>query len=174
MSAREKKLLSILLLAGFVILNVFLFSLYNQRKARLTNEFNTAKGNLQLAIGYSDSSSEMAEEMSWLAQNEPEPAAYQDIQTRLQQYAEVQARNLGLTIKSQELLPTDESGVNYHRAQVKINLTGQESALYRWFDSINDPAALRAAYQIRLTPNGQDDTLIDCSATLAQWFPPAS
>ncbi len=86
----------------------------------------------------------------------------------------IQARNLGLTIKDQDLLPTDESGVNYHRVQVKIKPHRPRADLYRWFDSINDPTSFRAAYQIILTPNSQDDTLIDCTATLAQWFPPAT
>lgn len=174
MSAREKKLLTFLVVAGFVILNFFLYTLYAQKKTQFDNDYNTAKSSLQQAIVFSDSSAQLSEEMDWLAANQPEPAAYQDVQTKLQQFAEVQARNLGLTIKSQELLPTDDGGVHYHRAQIKINLSGEEQALYRWFDAINDPGAFRTAYQIRLSPNAKDDTLIDCSATLAQWFPPST
>jgi hypothetical protein len=174
MSSREKKLLALLLFAGFVILNFFAFTSYSQAKARFTTDLDSAKSKLQQAISISESSEEYAGEMEWLATHEPEPAAYQDVQTKLQQFAESQARNLGLNIKSQELLPTDESGVYYNRVQVKINLTGKEIDLYKWFDLINDPAAFRTAYQIRMTPNGQDDTLIDCSATLSQWFPPAT
>lgn len=174
MSAREKKLLSLLLFAGFVILNFFLFSLYTQAKTRYASNLNTAESDLREAITISESTEQYAQEMEWLAANEPEPAAYQDVQTKLQQFAETQARNLGLTIKSQDFLPTDDSGTHYHRAQVKISLTGQEQALYRWFDMVNDPAAFRTASQIRLTPDSKDDTLIDCTATLSQWFPPAT
>lgn len=174
MSDREKKLLALLLFAGFVILNFFLYTLYTQTKARYTSDLGVAESGLREAITITQSSEQYAGEMEWLASNEPEPSAYQDVQTKLQQFAETQARNLGLTIKSQELLPTDESGTHYHRVQIRINLTGQEQALYRWFDLINDPAAFRTAYQIRLTPNTQDDTLVDCSATLSQWFPPAT
>ena len=174
MSDREKKLLAILLFAGFIILNFFLFTVYKQAKARYDSDLESAKTDLRQAITISESAEEFAEEMEWLAANEPEPAAYQDVQTKLQQFAETQARNLGLTIKGQELLPTDESGIHYHRAQVRLSLSGSEQALYRWFDMINDPAAFRTASQIRLTPNSQDDTLIDCTATLSQWFPPAT
>jgi hypothetical protein len=174
MSDREKKLLAILLFAGFVILNFFAFTLYTQTKARYATDLETAKTDLRQAITISESAEEFEEEMEWLATNEPEPAAYQDVQTKLQQFAETQARNLGLTIKSQELLPTDESGIHYHRAQIRITLTGREQALYRWFDMINDPADFRTASQIRLTPDAKDDTLIDCTATLSQWFPPAT
>ncbi len=174
MSAREKKLLALLLVAGFIIVNFFLYTLYVQKKTLYTNDLEAAKARLQQALSFRESSDQLTGEMTWLSENEPEPAAYQEVQTKLQQFAETQARSLGLTIKTQELLPTDTSGIHYNRAQVKINLTGQEQALYRWFEAINDPAAFRTAYQIRLSPNGQDDTLIDCSATLAQWFPPAT
>jgi hypothetical protein len=34
------------------------------------------------------------------------------------------------------------------------------------------PDQLRIASQIRLTPNQQDDTKIDCTATIEQWFVP--
>jgi hypothetical protein len=172
MSDREKKLLALMLIAGFVILNFFGYTMYAQKKTLFNTQFESAKTRLQQAITFQESSSELSEEMDWLKENEPEAASYQAVQNSLQAFAETEARNLGLTIKSQELLPTDTEGVHYHRAQIKINLTGQEQALYRWFEAVNDPAAFRAAYQIRLTPNGQDDTLIDCSATLAQWFPP--
>jgi hypothetical protein len=173
MSDREKKLLALFLVAGFLIINFFLYTLYVQKKTLYANDLDAAKVRLQQAIVFSESSSLLAEQMEWLAQNEPEPATYQETQNALQNFAETQARNFGLTIRSQELLPTDESGVHYHRAQVKMNLSGKEEDLYKWFDAINDPAAFRTTYQIRMTPNGQDDTLIDCSATLSQWFPPA-
>ena len=50
--------------------------------------------------------------------------------------------------------------------------TGQEQALYVWLDRLNQPTKLRMATQIRLTPNQQDDTKIDCTATIEQWFVP--
>jgi hypothetical protein len=173
MSDREKKLLALFLVAGFLIINFFLYSLYIQKKALYASDLEAAKARLQQAIAFSESSQQLAEQMDWLAKNEPEPATYQETQNTLQNFAETQARNFGLTIRSQELLPTDDSGVHYHRAQVKMNLTGREQDLYKWFDAINDPAAFRTTYHIRMNPNGQDDTLIDCSATLSQWFPPA-
>lgn len=173
MSAREKKLLALLLFAGFFIANLFFFNFYNEKKGAYANDLTTAKARLQQAIMFSESSASITDEMEWLASKEPEPSAYQPVQTGLQQFAETQARNLGLTVKKLEFLPTDETGANYHRAQVSINLTGREEALYKWFHAVNDPEAFRAAYQINLKPNSTDDTLIDCSATLAQWFPPA-
>lgn len=174
MSDREKKLLAMLVVAGFIIVNFFLYTFYVQKKTIFDNDFTSAKAQLQQAISFQESSAQLAEEMEWLNENQPEPSLYQNVQTKLQEFVDNQARNVGLTITRQELLPTDTTGIHYHRAQVRIVLTGKEQALYRWFDAINDPAAFRAAYEIRLSPNGKDDTLIDCTATIAQWFPPAT
>lgn len=173
MSSREKKLLALLLFAGFFIANLFFFRFYTEKKVAYANDLNSATTRLQQAIMFSESSASITDEMEWLATNEPEPSAYQPVQTSLQQFAETQARTFGLTVKKQELLPTDETGAYYHRAQVRIELTGREEDLYKWFNVVNDPAAFRAAYDIRLSPNSTDDTLIDCNASLAQWFPPA-
>lgn len=173
MSAREKKLLTLLLVAGFFIANVFLFSFYTEKKVSCSINLTTAKANLEQAIMFSEISASINDEMEWLSTHEPEPSAYQPVQTSLQQFAEAQARNFGLTVKKQELLPTNESGTHYHRAQIRIELTGREEALYKWFHAINDPAFFRSAFDIRLSPNSTDDTLIDCSASLAQWFPPS-
>ena len=172
MSDREKKLLTLFLIAGFLIMNVFLYTFYKNKKNLYKSNLDSAKSQLEQAILFRESSSEFAEQMAWLAEKKTKPATYQDTQNALQLFAETQAKNFGLTVKSQEPLPTDDSGVHYHRAQVKINLTGKEEALYKWFDAINDPNIFRTALQIRMTPNSKDDTLIDCSATLSQWFPP--
>jgi FtsP/CotA-like multicopper oxidase with cupredoxin domain len=173
MSDREKKLLALFLIAGFLIVNFFLYSLYVEKKSLYASDLESAKSQLQQAITFRESSSEFAEQMTWLAENEPAPATYEETQSALELFAVTQAQNLGLNVKSREPLPTDETGIHFHRAQVKINLSGQEKALYQWFDAINDPEVFRTAYQIRMSPNTQDDTLIDCSATVSQWFPPA-
>ncbi|MFK7851337.1 MAG: hypothetical protein AB8D78_10200 [Akkermansiaceae bacterium] len=174
MSSREKKLLILFLTAGFLLVNFFLYSLFVQKRTIAANELNAAKARLQQAIAFQNSSDQLAEQIDWLTENEPEPSVYQTVQTNLQQFSERQAVDFGLTIKKQELLPTDTTGIHYHRAQIRIRLTGPEQALYRWFDSVNNPSEFRSAYQIRLNPNTQDDTLIDCTATLAQWFPPTT
>jgi hypothetical protein len=113
--------------------------------------------------------------MQWLTEHEPAPVARQDAETELQQLCAAEANNAGLTIKKQEFLDADETeGRHYHRAKMKLNVAGREEALYRWLDQINDPAKLRSATQLLLKPDAKDDTLIDCTATVDQWFVPAT
>jgi hypothetical protein len=173
MSSREKNLIMLLLLAGFLMLNFFLYTQYDQKKALLETNLETAKTELQLAILAQESSAEYAAQMDWLAQHEPAAAEYQTIQAELQSFAASEAQKTGLTIRPpQEFLATDITGTHFHRAQIKINVTGREQDLYRWLHIINEPTAFRAAINIRLAPNSQEDTLIDCTAVIAQWFPP--
>ncbi len=172
MSSREKNLISILLLAGFLMLNFFLYSQFKKKKSTFETNLNTAKTKLELAKNIQASSDQYSEQMEWLADNEPEPKDSQTVQGELQAYIDREARTAGLELKGkQRFLPSDTNGQYYHRAQIEISVTGMEQNLYKWLCTINDPAAFRAATQIRLNPNTKDDTLIDCTAIISQWFP---
>jgi hypothetical protein len=173
MSSREKKLLSLLLIAGFIMLNFFLYSQYHQKKSIYETNLDTANNQLRQAISNQNNSELFTEQMQWLAENEPVPSNAQTVQGQLQELVEKEAQTAGLTLKpkSQEFIATDTTGTYYHRAQMKISVTGREDSLYRWLHVINDPASFRAATQIRLTPNTQNDELIDCTAFISQWFP---
>jgi hypothetical protein len=173
MSPREKKLLIFFATAGFIVLNFAAYGWYAKTNTRIAVEKQTARTQLDTAEMFRISREQVLDEMDWLAEHEPEPAAYQDVQTSLQQLAEREARATGLTIKSQKLLPTDTtSGVHYHRAKVQLNVTGSEEALYQWFFRIKSPEEFRSATHIRISPNREDDTMIDCIADIEQWFIP--
>ena len=174
MSAREKKLLLFFGFAGFAILNFLAFKFATVKRAEVNSNRTLAQQELNTAEEFQDKRVQVTDEMDWLAEHEPEPVANQDIQTTLQQLTEREAKTTGLTIKAQKPLPTDSTGVHFHRAKLQITVTGTEQALYQWFDRLNVPQQFRVASQIRLTPNQQDDTKIDCTATIEQWFVPKS
>lgn len=172
MSPREKKLLIFFAVAGFLVLNFLAIGFYKTKRQAVERNLNQANRKLETARMYRSSREQVADQMDWLAKHEPQPVANQDVQTKLQQLGETEAKSAGLTIKSQKPLPTDATeGRHYHRAKIQITVSGREEALYLWFDRLNMPEQLRAATVIRLSPN-KDDTLIDCTATLEQWFVP--
>jgi hypothetical protein len=173
MSDREKKLLVFFSLAGFVILNFLVFNFAKSKRDDVDRQREQAIQKLAAAKVFQESREQVTGEMDWLMEHEPEPKAAQDVQTNLQQFAEREAKSTGLTIKSQKPLPTDATeGLHYHRAKFQFVVTGNEESLYRWFDRLNVPEQFRVASQIRLSPNTQDDTKIDCTATIEQWFIP--
>jgi hypothetical protein len=173
MSPREKNLLIFFAVAGFAVLNFLGVGFYNRKRAEVTGQQMVARQKLENARKISASRDQVNDQMEWLAQHEPQPIANQDVQTQLQKLTEKEAQGLGLTIKTQKPLPTDATGTHYHRAKLQITVTGTEEALYRWFDHLNTPDQFRIASQIRISPNAQDDTKIDCTATIEQWFVPA-
>jgi hypothetical protein len=173
MSSREKKLLIFFACAGFIVLNFLGFGFFQSKRLEVTRARDQARRQLDTAEMYRASREQVQPQMEWLASHEPEPAADQDVKTKLQQLCESEAKSVGLEIKSQNPQPTDAAeGRHYHRAKIEISLSGKEEALYRWFDRINVPDQLRAATLIHLSPNQKDDTLIDCKATVEQWFVP--
>lgn len=174
MSDREKKLLIFFGIAGFLILNLLVYNFAQTKRGDVIRDNAAAHARLDSADIFREKRDQILPEMDWLAEHEPEPAADQDVQTKLQQFAESKAASFGLTIKSQKPLPTDTTGVHFHRVQFQFVVTGDEDALYRWFDQINAPDQFRHAAQIRLSPNSQDDTKIDCTATIEQYFIPAN
>ncbi|NQW99422.1 hypothetical protein HQ447_02095 [bacterium] len=172
MSAREKKLIIFFALAGFAILNFLVFNFAKAKRQEVNNQRAQAEQQLATAEMFRESSEQVTDQMTWLSEHEPEPKANQDVQTTLQQLAEREAKAAGLLIKTQKPLPTDVTGKHYNRAKIQITVSGTEEALYRWFDKLNMPDQLRIASQIRLIPNNPDDTKVDCTATIEQWFVP--
>lgn len=173
MSAREKRLLILFGFAGFLVLNFLGFNLYQAKKQSVAARLAEARQTLQRAEIVSASREQVEEEMIWLRENEPEPAASQEVQTQLQKFCESQAISVGLVVKSQRPIPTDATpGRHYHRAKFQFTVTGSEKSLYQWFDRVNVPAEFRIATQIRLNPNKEDEAKIDCVAVVEQWFVP--
>ncbi len=173
MSPKEKKLLILFGAVGFIVLNFFIFKILKDKQAKVRADRIDAESKLELAEKFRESSDQIRDQMDWLAKHEPEPASSQDLQTKLQKLGESEARNSGLTIKSQTSLPTDTQGANYHQSNFKFVLSGTEQALYQWFDRVNLPEQFRVASHINMKPNQQDDTKIDCTVTISQWFVPA-
>lgn len=175
MSASEKRLLVYFGIAAFAVVNFLLFNFAMGKRGDVDRSRQEAEQKLLQAQIFQDSREQVIGEMEWLLENEPEPKASQDVQTSIQELGEREARSMGLTIRTQKPLPTDATeGRNYHRAKFQFVVSGMEEPLYRWIDRLNDPKQFRVVSHLRLSPNTQDDTKIDCTATVEQWFTPPS
>lgn len=173
MSPREKKLLIFFAAAGFLVLNFFMIGFFKTKRLEVDRQRDQARLKLDTAEMFRASREQVIDEMEWLTQHEPEPAANQDVQVKLEQLCKKEAQATGLTIKSQKLLPTDTTeGHYFHRAKIQLVVNGTDEALYRWLHRLNIETELRIATNILLSPNKADDTKIDCTATIEQWFVP--
>lgn len=170
MSLREKNLLLALGAVIFLVGNFIGFSLIFKERNRATSFLKVTQEQLMVVQDNRQRQEENAAQMQWLSAHEPKESAYQNVQTSLQQLVEKEART-GLTVKKQSLLPIEgENGAYFHRAKVEINVIGTEQALYQWIDRLSDPEQFRGVTSLKLQPNRDDDTLIDCVAVIEQAF----
>jgi hypothetical protein len=172
MSDREKKLVLLFGLAAFVLINVFGVSWFRKQRDRLAAEVLEAEGNVQTAEAFDRKYDTVLEEMDWMIEHAPKERSGQLVATELEQYASNQATTHQLTVKRRAILPNDQSGTHFHRAKSEFNVTGREDSLYRWLDRLQMPEQFRAITFLRLSPDPKDDTLIDCTVTVEQWYVP--
>jgi hypothetical protein len=172
MSDREKKLVLLFGLAAFLLVNFFAFTWVRDRKAILARQLIDAEGKVTMAEVTADSYETVIEEMDWLDQRTPEPRAGDLVGTDLETYAANQATTNQLTIKRRAIKPNDESGVHFHRAKVEFNVTGTERGLYSWLSRLQMPDQFRAVTFMRVAPDAKDDTLIEATVEVEQWYVP--
>ncbi len=172
MSDREKKLLIFFAVAGFLVINFLLIGFLRGNREKVEQDLSKANRQLETARLISESRDQVAAEMEWLAKFDPEPAAQQDVQTKLQKLCETEARSAGLTVTSQKPLPSEAlEGAHYQRVKFQFTVSGEEKALYRWLNAVNMQDQLRIASKLQLKPD-KDDTKIDCTAIVEQYFVP--
>lgn len=173
MSDREKKLVLLFGLAAFVLLNAFGVSWFRKYRDKLEIELREAQGEVEMADAASRKIDTVIEEMDWMADHAPKERNGQLVATELEQYGRNQAKTHQLDAKP-TFLPNDESGQHFHRAKVQFKVTGVENSLYRWLGRLQQPDQFRAVTFLRLSPDAKDDTLIDCTVIVEQWYVPES
>lgn len=174
MSDREKKLVLLFGLAAFVLVNAFGVSWFRKQKATLASQLIAAEGEVQNAEAFSRKYDTVIEEMDWMAEHAPDERAGQLVASELEQYASNQATTHQLEVKRRAILSNDETGTHFHRAKVEFNVNGMENSLYRWLGRLQMPDQLRAITFLRLSPDTKDDTKIDCTVIVEQWYVPLS
>ncbi|MEM1085565.1 MAG: hypothetical protein AAGI48_15750 [Verrucomicrobiota bacterium] len=172
MSPREKKLLIFFLVAIFAVVNLFGFNWLQSKRQAVQGEISRHEETLAVA----DSAIRMRDtatgEIDWLKDNLPEPKEGELVPSQLESFVTNEATRNGLTVLKPDILENDESGQHFHRARFDVRVTGQEAALYRWLVRLQSPREFRGITALRLSPNREDDTLIDAKVQVDQWFVP--
>ena len=174
MSAREKSLLYLLLAVGFLLVNLGGYKMvYLPRLAAAEVRSASAEAEVEAARSRIETVDLYTDEIKWLATYEPAPTTAQDAQTKLEQLLGREAQRNGLVKKRQKLQNSiDDPGLPYHRVRIEFEVNGMEAALYRWLDRLHSPNDFRAITFLRMNPQKDDDTKIDCTVIVEQWFVP--
>ena len=175
MSEREKRLLVVVAVLVFGLINVGAYKLYylpHKEEAQKSKEEFTS--NRQTAMEMLKIQDSQRAEMDWLERSEQKVIkSSQQALTDLEALANREAQRRGLTVKRVKPLPALEAPeLEFHRARVEIEVSGREQVLFQWIDRLNTPSDLRAATTLSINPKKDDDTQVDCRVTLEQWFLP--
>jgi hypothetical protein len=172
MSDREKKLVTLFGLAAFVLVNFFGISWFQGQKHKVERDLAKAKNEVVSAEAAAGSFDTVYDQMKWLNDKTPSPKAGQLVGTELETYASNQATTNGLEVMKRDLKPNDETGKYFHRAKVQYKVSGNEDALYRWLDRLQMPDQFKAVTFLRLTPDPKEDTKIEATVDIEQWYVP--
>jgi hypothetical protein len=174
MNDREKKLVVMLGATAFAIVNLALyFKLYEPMRNKARKDIVASQATLKNADIFLDMRDQYADEIDWLEKHQPKTAPPQEIDASLQRFAQSESLRNGLKTKprGQRILPSiQDPGLIFARSRVEQNVTGREDALYRWLYRLQTPSEFRAITALRLAPDREDDTLIDCKVVVEEWF----
>ncbi|MCP5536659.1 MAG: hypothetical protein H7A51_10565 [Akkermansiaceae bacterium] len=174
MNAREKKLVFILFGAAFVILNVFLFTSYNTAMQKKGNQLKQGEKDLKRMEKELSAWDSQAEDVNWLNENPPVEGTHGQIGAELATYTEKSADRYRVTMKKR---PTpqredpEETGA-YRSARVKVQGNAMDRELYLWLTDLQDPKKGRSITFLRIWPQRDDPTRVDCEIEVTQWFTP--
>ena len=174
MSGREKKLLNLLLIVGFLLVNLAGYKMwYVPRMLAAKGSVTDVEAKVNVAKDRIDTMDLYTDEMEWLAKYEPTPTTAQEAQTKLEQLMVREAQRNGLEEKRKKLQPSiKDPALPYHRVKIEFEVNGMEASLYRWLDRLHSPNDFRAITYMRMNPQKDDDTKITCMVVVEQWFVP--
>lgn len=180
MSDREKKLLTLFGLAALIIAIFFGFNFFQKTKMEVQQKRIAAEAELKQAQMYHSQHDAIVDEIEWLNKNEPKPKAEALVPSELQQFCATSAAAQSITIKNQKIEPGSHdnaeaavlAAAKYRAARVQFTVTCREEPLYRWLSTVHSPNDFRVVHSLKLNPNREDDTQIDCVVTFEQWYIP--
>ena len=175
MNDREKKLLVLVGIIVFLILNLAAWSLvYSPRKKVAEAKEKEYVDKIAVAQVQEVELVEIQPQVEWLERNEQKLIkSWQKALADLESLANREAQRRGLTVKQvKPMNAADFEGLDLHRARVEIEVSGREQVLFQWLDRLNSPSDLRAVTSLIISPKKDDDTQVDCQVRLEQWFVP--
>jgi len=174
MNEREKKLIMILFGAAFIIANFFGYSTYSQAMQKKEVQLKTGTDELKMKRLQLEEANEHLDEVDWLAENMPTEGTHASVRAELVTFTEQSATKQRLVIKKRPsaLREDQEEQGEFRSAVVRVQVNARDPELYRWLVELQDPQKGRAITRLRITPQRDDASRIDCELEVTQWFTP--
>lgn len=174
MNDREKKLIGLLLGAAVIMGSFFLFTTYqaSMKKNRAAHIRN--KESIEMMRKELEEAKSQQEDIEWLNEHPPIESTHGTVGAELATFTEKSALKSGVTIKkrpSPTREDTEEEGA-YRSATVKVIGNAMDNQLYRWLADLQSPKDHRSITLLRISPQRDDNTRVDCELEVTQWFTP--
>jgi len=174
MNAREKKLIMILFGAAFLILNLFAYTSYSEALQKKKVQLKKGEAELQLKKIQLEEASTHQDEVDWLAKNMPIKGTHASIRAELVMLMEQTASKHRIQLKKRPtpLKENPEEEGEFRSAVVRATVNCRDAELYRWLVELQDPKKSQSITHLRITPQRNDPTRIDCDIWVTRWFTP--
>lgn len=176
MNAREKKLILILLGAGFIVANFFAYSMYESALQKKKVLLKNGADELKMKRNLLDESSKHLDEVDWLFDHMPSEGTHSSICADLVTFTEQSATKHRVVLKKRPRARREdpEEQGEFRTAIVEVQVNAQDPELYRWLVELQNPLKAQAITRLRITPQRDDKERIDCHVEITQWFIPIS
>ena len=172
MSEREKKLLIILGVIFFLILNFIGFNmLYLPSVQKAKSAKVTAQKKLQTAEMTLSQRAEFEPEMAWLERSGTVRTTARDAQSKLQALLRKQASARRLEIRDSRII-TAQPGTHFDRVKVLFKVTGMERDVLSWLTSIHQINQRQVITKMDVKPQNNDITRIEVEIEIEKWILP--
>lgn len=174
MTSREKNLILLLFGVAFLVINIFLFTSFNAAMQKKRSQLDIGAQKLDLMERDLATWESKADDVEWLANNQPVIGVHANIGAELAAFTEEAAKRHGVALSkrpSPQRADIEEAGA-YRSALVKVTANAMDEQLYKWLTDLQDPALSRSVTFVRISPQRDDPSRIDCELEITQWFRP--
>ena len=172
MSEREKKLLLVLGVTFFLILNfigfnmLYLPEVQKAGRSKMTSESKLKAAEMTLSL-----SDKYEPEMAWLERSGNLRTTPLEAQSKLQALLRKQATARRLEIRDSRII-TYKPGEYFDRVKVLFKVTGMERDVLNWLTNIHQTDQRQVITKMEVKPQNNDLTRIEVEIEIEKWILP--
>ena len=171
LTTSEKRLFALCL---GVILSVGLFFGWHNHRTRLNaaqDKLENLHARFTAAVAASGDAPFWNERQAWLDATMPAMGDSGQAHSSFLEHLQETARQRGLAVTAPVLLKP-EAGPHHRELAISLQLTGPDSALYRWLADLQSPEKFQLVKYLLLTPVAGQPARMTCSVTVARLYKP--
>lgn len=172
LSSRERRLVMLLLVAGFIILNFLGYQALAQRRATALGQQRTLRFDIARLKELQTAKPTVDVNSEWLNAHLPAYADIDQLETHLFNVVSTKAAAAGVELSKKDPRPTQKDAL-VHKSILEIETTTEMENLINFLHSLQGREDFRFISFLELTPT-KDEERVRCQARIEQWWRPDS